>query len=125
MEAQHHRARILGVEAFAHNLCPHPPGRAELGHLFKQVIVTVKEKGELTRKCIDVQTSIYGSLDIANGIGKGESHLLHSRRPSFTNVIAANADSVPARQMLGTLAERVWNDAHRVLGRIDKCAPRN
>ncbi len=47
VEAQLPTGGLLRLEAFAHDLRPHPARGAELGDLFEQVIVRVEEEREL------------------------------------------------------------------------------
>src|SRR6266567_6705706 len=119
MEAQHHRTRVLSMKAVAHNVCPHAPGRAELRHLFKQVIMAVEKEGELPCKFINVQSGIDCSFDIADGIGERKGYFLHCCGACLTNMIATNADGVPPRQVFGAIAKQIGDDAHRVLWRVN------
>ena len=76
VEAQHHRARVPGMETIAHNVRPHAACRAKLGDLLKEVVMTIKKEGELTRERVDVETSVDGCLYVADGVGEGKSDLL-------------------------------------------------
>ena len=50
VEAQHPRARVLGLEALAHRARPDPPRRAVLGDLLEEVAVRVEEEREPRRE---------------------------------------------------------------------------
>src|SRR5438270_12867714 len=101
------------MKAFEHNVRPHAPRGAELGNLLKQVVVTVKEEGKLAREPIYIEARVKRGLDVANGVREGEGHLLHSRCPGFTDVVATDTDRVPTGQMLAAVAKQVGDDAHR------------
>src|SRR5258706_2266002 len=105
------------MEAIAHDMCPHTRRGPELGHFFKQVIVAIEEKGKASRKGVYIQACIQSSLYIADSIGKGKGYFLHSSRASLAHMIAADADRIPARQILGAKAEHIGDDAHRILRR--------
>jgi hypothetical protein len=49
------RPRAGGAEAVAHDPRPEPAGRAELGDLFKEVVVGVEEERQARREVVDVQ----------------------------------------------------------------------
>ena len=119
MEAQHHRARILRVEAVAHNLRPHATRRTELRHLLQQIIMAIKEEGELARKPVHIQPRVKRGPYIADGIRERECHLLHGGRASFTNMVATDADSIPAWQVFRAILEHISNDAHRMFRRVN------
>src|SRR5690242_15377482 len=105
MKTQHHGTWILCMKAITHECSPHATCGTKFGNLFKQVVMTIKKEGKLTGKGIDIESSIECSLHIANGIGKCKSYLLHCRGPSLANVIATDANGVPARQMLGAIVK--------------------
>jgi hypothetical protein len=57
VEAQHHRLRVLGPEALAHDLGPHPPGGAELRDLLEDVVVAVEEEGQARGEVVDLEAA--------------------------------------------------------------------
>ena len=77
VEAQHHRAWVLRVEAFAHDVRPHATSSSELGDLFKQVVVAIEEEGQLSCECIDIQPGINGGLYITNSVRERKGDFLH------------------------------------------------
>src|SRR5260370_18882803 len=103
------------MKTVAHDVRPHAAGGAELGNLFKQVIVAVEEEGESPCKSVYIESSIQGGLYVTNGIGKRESHLLDSRRACLAYMIATDADRIPAVQMRSAVTEHIGDDAHRML----------
>src|SRR5207249_2476497 len=107
MEAQHHRTRVLSMKAVTHNMRPHAPGGAKLRHLFKQVIMAVEKEGELPCKFINVQSGIDRSFDITDSIGECKCYFLRCCRACLTNMIATDADGVPARQIFGAIAKQI------------------
>src|SRR5947209_889 len=74
METQHHGTRVLRIEALTHDMRPHPPRGAELGNLFKQVVMAIKEERKLAREAIHVQSCINGCLYISDRISQREGH---------------------------------------------------
>src|SRR6266699_6508405 len=113
------------MEAIARNMRPHTASSAEFGNFFKQVVVAVEEKGQVTREGIYIESSINGSLNVCDGIGEREGDLLYSGGAGFAYMVAADADGVPARQVLGAIAEQVGDDAHGVLRWVNVGAARN
>src|SRR5260370_19205787 len=105
------------MKTVAHDVCPHAAGGAELGYLFKQVIVAVEEEGESPCKSVYIESSIQGGLYVTNCIGKRESHLLDSRRACLAYMIATDADRIPAGHMRSAVTEHIGDDAHRMLRR--------
>ena len=60
VKAQHHRARIAGAEALAHDVRVQPPRGAELGDLFQKIVVRVEEEGKPRREGIHIQAGFDG-----------------------------------------------------------------
>ena len=56
MTAEVEGTRILGMVAPLDFTRPQPPGCAELGDLFEEIIVYVEEEGQLRRKCIYIES---------------------------------------------------------------------
>src|SRR5207302_8487543 len=68
---------------------------------------------------VDRQAGGDGGVDVRDGVGQGERDLLNCGRALLTHVIAADRDRVELRQRLGAVRERVGDEAHRRLGRVD------
>ena len=58
-------------------------------------------------------------------VREGERHLLHRRRSRFADVIAADRDRVPVRQLALAVGEDVGDDAQRLTRRVDIGAARH
>src|SRR5262245_48787274 len=119
METQHHRAWVLCMEAVPHDVGPHATRGSELGDFLKQIVMTIKEKRELPRETIHVQPCKKGRLHVRDRIREREGDLLHSGRASLANMVAADANCIPTWQILGTIAEDISDDTHRVLRWVD------
>src|SRR4030042_6078763 len=103
MEPHPPGAGILGLEPVLHDVSPHPSGCPELGNLFKEIQMRVKEEGETRGKGINIQfLSFHDILDIGYPVSQGESQFLDSSGACLPNVIAADADSIPQGNMPGT-----------------------
>ena len=90
---------------FCSESLPHLPGpntscRTKLGYLFEEIIVAVEEETEPRGEGIYIQTTLHSRPNIRESIRQRESKLLLSRRPRLSNMIAADADSIPQRHML-------------------------
>ena len=98
-------ADVIGAEPLAHEPRPEPPGRAELGDLLEQIVVRGKEERQAWSKDIHGESGGYGFLHIRQRIGKGEGHLLYGGGPGLADVVAADGNRIPLRDLLGTEAE--------------------
>jgi len=112
MEAHAPRSGVLCAKSLAHDPRPEPSGCSELGHLFQQVVVGVEEEAQPVCKVIYFQPCVYGCLDIGDGVGQGEGHLLHCRRACFADVVAADADGVPSGHAIVAVGECIRDEAH-------------
>src|SRR5262249_37120593 len=68
---------------------------------------------------VDVQSRRQRRRYVGNAVGEREADLLGRRRAGLADVIAADADGVPARHLGGAVAEEIGDDAHRRRGGID------
>ena len=81
--------------------------------------MNVEEEREARREFVDVQAALDGPLHVLQTIGNRERELLRGGRAGFANVIAADADAVPARHLFCAKLDRVGDDAHRRTRRHD------
>ena len=125
VEAEPPRAGIAGVEALAHDPGPHPASGAELGDLFEEVVLGGEEEGQARGESVDLEPGVDGGLDVGDAVGEGECELLHGSSPCLAHVVAADADGVPAWDVLGAILEHVGDEAHGVSGRVDVGASRD
>jgi hypothetical protein len=86
---------------------PHPAGGPELGDLLKELVVHVPEEAQPRGEGVDVEAALQRLLDVAHAVGEGEGQLLRGGRAGFADVVAADADGVPLRHMLGAVLDRV------------------
>ena len=125
VEAQHLGLRALRTEALGHDVSPHPPGGAELGHLLEDVVVAVEEEGQARSEVVHVEPLLDRRLHVGDPGGQREGDLLHGRAALLAEVIAGDRDRVPFRHPLVAVLEQVRRQPHRRLGRVDVVAPRD
>src|SRR5436305_14495078 len=113
------------MEAVTHKLCPHTTRGTKFCDFLKEVIVAVKEEGELTCETIHIHACIDGCLDIADGVGESEGHFVDGSRACLTHVITTNTDGIPAGQILLTIAKNISDETHRVVRWVNVCAACN
>src|SRR5690606_10787924 len=82
------RLRVSLSDPVTHDLRPHAAGRPELGDLFEEVVVDVKEEGETRGEIIYVEAPLYAFLDVAYAVGDGERQLLYCGGARLTDVVA-------------------------------------
>src|SRR5215510_11371408 len=100
------------VSAF-HFTGPEPPRGAELSDLLQEVVVDVEEERELRSKAVHGKSGSYGSLDVGQPVIQGEGQFLHRSRSRLTDVIAADADGMPFRDLGGAVGDRIRDQAQR------------
>ena len=110
---------ILGPEALAHDARPQPAGGPELRHLLQQVRVRVEEERHPRGDLVDLQAGLAGGVQVGDAVAQGEGHLLDGVRARLADVVAADADAVPAGQLVPAERQDVGAQAHRRAGRID------
>jgi len=92
--------------------------RAELGDLLQQIGVRVEEERDARREVVDRQAARARRLDVGDAVGQRERDLLHGVAARLANMIAADADGVPARHLVATEREAIRVRASTA-GRID------
>ena len=113
MEPQLQRAGVGGPESVAHEARPQAPGRAELRDLFQEVVMGVEEEREPLAKLVHVEARVDRRAHVGDGVREREGHFLHRGRTSLPDVIPADRDAVPVRQLVRTEREDVGDDAQR------------
>src|SRR5512136_2438680 len=58
----------FGLKSLFHNLCPEPSSRPEFCHLFNEIIMATKEKGEPGGEGIDIETGSNRCLHISDPV---------------------------------------------------------
>ena len=125
VEAQLLRARVRRAEAVAHDARPQPARRAELRDLLEKVVVRVEEERQPLAEPVDVEPGVDRRLHVGDRVREGERDLLHRRRSRLADVIAADRDRVPVRQLALAEREDVGDDPQRGARRIDVGAARD
>ena len=125
VEAQLLRAWLGGAESIAHQTCPQPPRGPELGDFLEKIVVRVEEEREPLTEAIDVEPGVEGRLHVGQRVGERERDLLDRGRSGFADVIAADRDRVPVRQLAIAVGEDVGDDSERGAWRIDVGAARD
>ena len=92
-------------------LRPHAARGAQLGDLLEEVVVDVPEERQALRERVDVEARGAPELDVGDAVGQREGQLLHGRRARLADVVAADADRVPARHARRAEDEHVAHDA--------------
>ena len=112
MNTQHHGFRLLGMEAFFHDLSPYAAGSTELRNLFENVVMRIPEEGETASEIIDIEAGLDCRLNIGDTISDGECDFLGSRGTSLADMIAGNGDRIPFRYILGAELKDVRDETH-------------
>jgi hypothetical protein len=73
--------------------------------------VHVPEERQPLRELIDVQAGVAAELDVRDAVGQRQRQLLDGGRSRLADVIAADADRVPARHPRGAVDQHVADDA--------------
>ncbi len=79
----------------------------------------VKEEGKPWAEGVHIQTYIQGGLDIGDPIGQSEGHFLNRCGTRFPDMITADANGIPLRNLFCTKGKDIGNDPHGGLGRKD------
>ena len=74
--------------------------------------MAVKEKRQPRRKLVHSQAGVQPGLHVSDAVGEGERQFLHRGRPGFPNMVAADADDVPARQLACPESQHILDQPH-------------
>src|SRR5262249_34034196 len=96
---------------------PETAGSAVLGDLFEQIVVGVEEEAEPRCEVVDRETAGNGLLYVVPAVGERERQLLCGGRAGFANVVAADRDCVPLRDVCGAVLDEIDDQPDRRLGR--------
>ena len=99
VEPQLLRAEIRGVEPIAHDSRPETPRRAKLRDFLEKIVVRIEEEGQPLTDLVDVESGSDRRLDIGDRIRERERHLLDRGRARFPNVVAADGNRIPVRNL--------------------------
>src|SRR5882762_8362829 len=75
-----HGPRSLSAEAIAHRSRPDAASRAVLGDLFKEVVVSVKEKRDAWDEALKIETGPNAPFDVFDSVSQGEREFLQRSR---------------------------------------------
>src|SRR3989339_809462 len=111
VEAQPPGTRVFGMKAFLHHVGPYPPRRPHLAYLLEKVDVRVEKEGEAGGEGIDIQTlALNNVFDVLDAVAERKGQLLHGGRSRFPDMVAADADRVPFRDVFRAEFHRVADD---------------
>src|SRR6188508_2841225 len=113
MEPHPGRALVLGAEALAAELVPDAARRAVLRDLLEEVVVAVEEEAEARSEVVEAQPTGESVLDVGDAVGDCERKLLDRGRASLPDVVAADADRVPSRQLARAPLDGIGDELQR------------
>ena len=87
--------------------------------------MSVEEEGNPRRELVDAESGSQRRIHISNGIRKSERDFLDRGGARLANVIAANRDRIPVRNVARAKGKRVGNQAQRRFWRKNVCATRD
>ncbi len=100
VKAQPQGTGIFGMKTVPHNLRPHAAGRAHFAYLFKKIDMRIEKEGQPRRKVVHIHFFTANHvIHIFDAVTDGERQFLDGRGSRFADVIAADADGVPARNI--------------------------
>ena len=100
VEAHPPRLGLARAEGLAQLAGPDPPRGAVLGDLLEEVDLGVEEERQPRREVIDVEAARDGVLDVGEPVLEREGELLGGGRAGLADVVAGDADRMPARHVL-------------------------
>src|SRR5262245_51600875 len=119
MEAKDSRLRVLATEPLHHDLVPNVSRCPIFCHLLEQIIVRIKEEGKTWREIVYIQSVAPRPLDVFDAVVESEGQFLQRGRSGFANVISADGNGVPLREMFAAEFECIDDEFHRRLWRED------
>ena len=120
VEAQLERALVLGAVPLAHVPRPDAAGSAVLGDLLEEVDVGVEEERQPRRELVDVEPALDPGLHVGETVGEGERQLLRGGASGLADVVPADRDRIPVRDVAGAELDDVGHEAHRGPDRKDE-----
>src|SRR5204862_4852573 len=109
-EPQLPRAIALRPEPIAHGLGPELPRGAVFRDLLEEVAVRVEEKRHPRDEVVHVETGIDAPPHVLEAVTQRERQLLRGRRAGLTDVVAADGNRVPPRNLPRAEREDVGDD---------------
>src|SRR5665213_3244715 len=102
MESQFPRRFLFGAVAIAHRFGPQNAGGAILGNLLKKIVMGVEKEAQTRREIVYRQAAFHADVNVMETVGQGEGQFLYRRGTGLADVVAADADRVPLRDMEST-----------------------
>ena len=101
------------------DLCPQPAAGAKLRHLLEQVAEDVEVERQPPGEFVDRQAAPDHLVGVGLRDAERVGHLLRRVRARFADVIAADRHRAVLRRMLRAVLDRVTDEPHRRLDRVD------
>src|SRR2546423_14783174 len=90
---------VFSLEAFSHDMRPQSSGRPEFGDLLKELVMRIEKERNLRCKVVYVQPGLDCRLHISDPVRQCKRDLLRCCATCLPNMVAADADRVPARHI--------------------------
>src|SRR5438132_5942471 len=119
------RFEVPGFETVLHYPSPDSPGGPELRDLLQEVVPAGKEEGELWSELVYLEPSFKSGPYVFDRVCKTESQFLNRVRARLANMVAADADRVPAGHFVRAVFNEIDRESKRCLRRIDVRVPCN
>src|SRR5256712_4873222 len=117
------RFRIPGFETVLHDPGPDSTGSSEFRDLLQEIVPARKEERELWSELVYLEPSFKSHLNVFDRVCKTESQFLNRVRGRLANMIAADADRVPAGHFVRAVFNEIDRESKRCLRRIDVRVP--
>ena len=119
METQHLRFRFGRAETFFHDARPETTSRAEFGDFREEIQARGKDPRNTRRKRVHILTRFQRRFYVSDRVRERKGDLLHHRRPRFADMVRADGNRIPVRNLLRTIRERIRHQPHRRTRRED------
>src|SRR5688572_26425656 len=120
MEAKFPARFLLRAILVAHHVGPQGASSAILSDLLEDVIVGIEEETEPSGEVINLHAASQTDIDIVKPIRKGESKFLHGGGAGLADVIAADGDGVPLRNVLAAELDDITHEPYMRFGWKDE-----
>ena len=87
-------------------------GGAKFCDFFKKVVADVEEEAEAGGEVVDLEAAVEAPADVLEAVAEGEGEFLDSVGACLADVVAADADGVPAGEVVGGVLDGVDDEAH-------------
>src|SRR6476660_9572713 len=95
---------------------PHDPGpdasrSPEFCNFFEKAVMGIEKEGNSRGKRVDIQAGFESGFDVRKRIRESERQFLNSRRACFADVISADRNRVPVRNLMFAVAKDIGDQA--------------